>query len=113
MLPNNQRVMMTQLFADVMTAASTVVKNIHDPSLMKTLEKIRPYTLFQRRRSNKYLSVTSRTSTASVVVRTGFTCPLKRVNKICSFSIFPKIDSGKCSEIRSMNPSSTRMLTSG
>ena len=43
MLPNNQRVMMTQLFADVMTAASTVVKNIHDPSLMKTLEKIRPY----------------------------------------------------------------------
>ena len=43
MLPNNQRVMMTQLFADVMTAVSTVVKNIHDPSLMKTLEKIRPY----------------------------------------------------------------------
>ena len=43
MLPNNQRVMMTQLFADVMTAANIVVKNIHDPSLMKTLEKIRPY----------------------------------------------------------------------
>ena len=40
---SNQRVVMTQLFADVIAAAELVVNNISNTSTSKALEKIKPY----------------------------------------------------------------------